>query len=195
MKIVFATNNQHKLSEIRQIIGNQIEILSLSDIGCHDDIPETADTLEGNALQKAQYVYDHYHLSCFADDTGLEVDALNGAPGVYSARYAGEGHDSEANMSKLLRELGNNNHRNARFRTVIALILSDGEHVEKHIFEGIASGSIIKERRGTEGFGYDPLFLPDGYEMTFAELGNDVKNKISHRAKAVEKLAAFLTNQ
>ena len=194
MKIIFATNNNHKLSEIRHILGDNIEVLSLSDIGCHDDIPETAPTLEGNALQKAQYVYDHYHLSCFADDTGLEVDALGGAPGVFSARYAGEGHDSEANMSKLLAELGENNNRKARFRTVIALLLTDGENIDTHLFEGIAPGSIIRERRGTEGFGYDPIFQPEGYEATFAELGPDIKNKISHRAKAVEKLADFLLN-
>ena len=146
MKIVFATNNAHKLSEIRQILGNDIEILSLADIGCHEDIPETADTLEGNALQKAQYVYDHYHLSCFADDTGLEVDALGGEPGIYSARYAGDGHDSEANMQKLLQKLGENNNRKARFRTVIALIEKEEdekvtEPAEKtSFFEGIVEG-------------------------------------------------------
>ena len=202
MKIVFATNNQHKLSEIRQILGDRIEILSLNDIGCHDDIPETASTLEGNAWQKAQYIYDHYHLSCFADDTGLEVDTLNGAPGVHSARYAGgEGHDSEANMQKLLHELGENNNRKARFRTVIALLLKtedkDDSALATHTlirqqFEGIAPGSIIRERRGTAGFGYDPIFQPDGYDKTFAELGLDIKNQISHRAKATQKLAEFL---
>lgn len=195
MKIVFATNNSHKLSEIRQILGYNIEVLSLSDIGCHDDIPETAQTLEGNALQKAQYVYDHYHISCFADDTGLEVDALGGAPGIYSARYAGEAHDSEANMSKLLAELGENNNRKARFRTVIALLLIDGENTNTHLFEGMAPGTIIRERRGSEGFGYDPIFQPEGYDATFAQLGPDIKNKISHRAKAVEKLADFLLHQ
>ena len=196
MKIVFATNNSHKLSEIRQILGNQYEVLSLSDIGCHADIPETADTFEGNALQKAQYVFDHYHLSCFADDTGLEVDALNGAPGVFSARYAGgEGHDSEANMRKLLAELAENNNRKARFRTVIALLLIDGEKTVTKLFEGIVNGSIIREKRGTEGFGYDPIFQPDGYDQTFAELGMELKNKISHRARAVEALRAFLHQQ
>lgn len=198
MKIVFATNNAHKLSEIRQILGNDIEILSLADIGCHDDIPETADTLEGNALQKAQYVYDHYHLSCFADDTGLEVDALGGEPGIYSARYAGDGHDSEANMQKLLQKLGENNNRKARFRTVIALIEKEEdekvtEPAEKtSFFEGIVEGQIIREKRGKEGFGYDPIFQPDGYDETFAQLGLEIKNRISHRARAVEKLAKYL---
>ncbi len=196
MKIIFATNNAHKLSEIRDILGEQFDILSLSDIGCHDDIPETADTLEGNALLKAQYITEHYGMSCFADDTGLEVEALGGAPGIYSARYAGgEGHDSEANMTKLLKELGENNNRKARFRTVIALLeVNDGE-VTKHLFEGIVNGSIIRERRGTEGFGYDPIFQPDGYQQTFAELGMDIKNTISHRARAVKKLAEWLVNK
>ena len=189
MRIVFATNNQHKLSEIRQILGSRVEVLSLKDIGCDVDIPETGTTLEENALQKAQYIYDHYHIDVFADDTGLEVDALNGAPGVYSARYAGgEGHDSEANMTKLLKELGDNNNRKARFRTVIALIQQD----EVHKFEGIVNGQIIRERRGGEGFGYDPIFQPDGYDKTFAELGTDVKNQISHRARATQKLADYL---
>ncbi len=196
MKIVFATNNQHKLSEIREILGDKYEVLSLNDIGCHADIPETADTFQGNALQKAQYVFDHYHISCFADDTGLEVDALNGAPGIYSARYAGgEGHDSEANMKKLLAELGENNNRKARFRTVIALILIDGEETITQLFEGIINGKIIHEKRGSEGFGYDPIFQPDGYDHTFAQLGMEIKNKISHRARAVEGLGAFLHQQ
>ena len=187
MKIVFATNNKHKLSEIRDILGNEIEVLSLDEIDCHADIPETSDTLEGNALQKAHYVYDNYHISCFADDTGLEVDALGGEPGIYSARYAGNNHDSEANMTKLLAKLGDNKNRKARFRTVIALIL-DGKNVEEKIFEGIVEGSIIKERRGGEGFGYDHIFQPEGYNHTFAELGSDIKNKISHRARATAKL-------
>lgn len=192
MRIVFATNNQHKLSEICQILGDSIEVLSLKDIGCDVDIPETGSTLEENALQKAQYVYDHYHIDCFADDTGLEVDALGGAPGVYSARYAGgEGHDSEANMTKLLGELGENNNRRARFRTVIALI----QQGEVHEFEGIVNGQIIRERRGGEGFGYDPIFQPDGYDQTFAELGLEVKNNISHRARATQKLADYLLKQ
>ena len=200
MKIVFATNNQHKLDEIRGILGDGFEIVSLNDIGCHEDIPETGKTLEENALQKAQYVYEHYHVNCFADDTGLEVDALNGAPGVYSARYAGgEGYDSEANMTKLLHELGNNNNRKARFRTVIALIEKKDvcpcgcTSVKKvHQFEGIVNGEIIRERRGGEGFGYDPIFQPEGYDKTFAELGMDIKNTISHRARATQKLAEYL---
>ena len=209
MKIVFATNNQHKLSEIRDILGESIEVLSLKDIGCDVDIPETGTTLEENALQKAQYIYDHYHLSVFADDTGLEVDALDGAPGVYSARYASmasnassASHDSEANMTRLLKELGENNNRHARFRTVIALILKKDicpcgctSIKEIHRFEGIVEGEIIRERRGVEGFGYDPIFQPDGYDQTFAELGMDIKNKISHRARAVQKLADFLLNK
>ena len=209
MKIVFATNNQHKLSEIRSILGDSIEVLSPKDIGCDVDIPETGTTLEENALQKAQYVYDHYHIDCFADDTGLEVDALNGAPGVYSARYASmasdsrdtspASHDSEANMTRLLYELGNNNNRKARFRTVIALIQKKDvcpcgctSIKEIHKFEGIVEGEIIRERRGGEGFGYDPIFQPDGYDQTFAELGMDIKNHISHRARATQKLADYL---
>ena len=193
--IVFATNNQHKLSEIRQILGNSIEVLSLKDIGCDVDIPETGSTLEENALQKAQYVFDHYHLDVFADDTGLEVEALNGAPGVYSARYAGDGHDSEANMAKLLKELEHEDNRKARFRTVIALIQKVGglDCVQRiKLFEGIVNGQIIRERRGGEGFGYDPIFLPDGYDQTFAELGMEVKNEISHRARATAKFADFV---
>jgi XTP/dITP diphosphohydrolase len=200
-KIVFATNNQHKLDEIRSILGEQFEIVSLRDIGCDVDIPETADTLEGNAMMKAQYIWDHYHMSVFADDTGLEVEALNGAPGVYSARYAGgEGHDSEANMQKLLRELTEKNNRRAQFRTVIALILKKDvcpcgctSIKEVHQFEGIVKGQITRERHGSEGFGYDPIFQPDGYDTTFAELGMDIKNHISHRARAVKKLADFLS--
>jgi XTP/dITP diphosphohydrolase len=194
MKIVFATNNNNKLSEIRDILGNSIEVLSLKDINCNVDIPETSDTLEGNAMQKAKYVFDHYGLNVFADDTGLEVDALNGAPGVYSARYAGgEGHDSEANMTKLLNELGENNNRNARFRTVIALIEcnTDGK-ILTHEFEGVVEGKILNERRGSNGFGYDPVFVPSGYDKSFAELGKEIKNKISHRARAVAKLVKYL---
>ena len=209
MKIVFATNNQHKLSEIRGILGETIEVLSLKDIGCDVDIPETGKTLEENALQKAQYVYDHYHIDCFADDTGLEVDALGGAPGVYSARYASiespdspekpVSHDSEANMTRLLKELGENNNRKARFRTVITLIQKKDvcpcgcmSIKDIHQFEGIVNGEIIRERRGGEGFGYDPIFQPDGYDQTFAELGMDIKNHISHRARATQKLADYL---
>lgn len=196
MRIVFATNNTHKLEEIRAILGHSHDILSLNDIQCHADIPETADTLEGNALQKARYVWEHYHLSVFADDTGLEVDALGGAPGVYSARYAGgAGHDSEANMAKLLRELHGHTDRTARFRTVIALILADGSDkgFSEHLFEGKVEGRIATERQGSEGFGYDPLFVPDGYDESFAQLGTAVKNRISHRARAVARLTDFLS--
>ena len=190
MKIVFATNNLNKLSEVRKILGNKFEVMSLSDIGCHDDIPEKGQTLKDNALIKAQWIYDKYHVNCFADDTGLEVDALGGAPGVYSARYAGgEGHDSQANMKKLLTELQGKDNRKARFRTVIALII-DGK---VNTFEGIVNGEIIRERRGGEGFGYDPIFQPEGYNQTFAEMGTNIKNTISHRARAVAKLAKFLT--
>ena len=187
-KLVFATNNAHKLEEIASILGDKIELLSLKDIHCQADIPETADTLEGNAIQKAEYIHQHYGMDCFADDTGLEVEALNGAPGIYSARYAGEGHDSEANMKKLLENMQDKENRKAQFRTAICLIM-DGE---THLFEGIVKGEIIKEKKGGAGFGYDPIFVPEGYNLTFAELGNDIKNTISHRAKAVEKLCSFL---
>ncbi len=187
-KLVFATNNLHKLTEIKAILGEQIEILSLNDINCHVDIPETADTLEGNAKMKAKYIYQHYHLDCFADDTGLEVKALNGAPGVFSARYAGEGHDSQANMKKLLEHLKGKTNREAQFRTAICLI----ENGEEHLFEGLVKGKIIEEKRGEAGFGYDPVFVPDGYDKTFAELGEDIKNQISHRARAVKKLCDYL---
>lgn len=188
MKIVFATNNKHKLDEIRKITQNSVEILSLSDIDCHDDIPETGVTLEDNALMKADYIKSKFGYDCFADDTGLEVDALNGAPGVYSARYAGEGCNSEDNMDKMLTELSGITNRNARFRTVIALTLNG----ENYFFEGIVNGTIIEERRGGEGFGYDPIFVPAGYDKTFAELGDDEKNKISHRAIATKKLVEKL---
>lgn len=191
-KIVFATNNAHKLEEIRQMLaGTGIDILSLADIGCHDDIPETAPTIEGNALQKARYIYDKYGMSCFADDTGLEVRALGGAPGVYSARYAGgPGHDSEANMAKLLAELRPFTDRKARFRTAICLILANAS--QPVTFEGVVGGEITTERHGSEGFGYDPIFRPDGYADTFAQLGPEVKNKISHRALTVKKLVEYL---
>ena len=188
MKIVFATNNAHKLEEIRQILGPSVDVLSLNDIGCHDDIPETGTTLEANALQKARYIRDKYGYDCFADDTGLEVEALNGEPGIYSARYAGEGHDSEANMQKLLSKLQDVDYRKARFRTVIALL----QKGEERFFEGIVNGVITREKSGCEGFGYDPIFQPDGYDKTFAELGMDIKNKISHRARATAKLCAAL---
>jgi XTP/dITP diphosphohydrolase len=188
-KLVFATNNAHKLEELRAILGGTIEILSLADINCHADIPETADTLEGNARQKSLFIYEHYGLDCFADDTGLEVECLNGAPGVYSARYAGDGHDSQANMEKLLGEMKDKTNRKARFRTVISLI----EKGEEHQFEGIVNGRIIEQKKGDAGFGYDPIFQPDGYDETFAELGNEIKNKISHRARAVASLCEYLS--
>ena len=189
MQIVFATNNVHKLSEIRAILGRQMEILSLADIGCHDDIPETADTLEGNALIKARWVKERYGFDCFADDTGLEVEALGGGPGVHTARYAyPDRHDSVANTRKLLAELHDKDNRAARFRTVIALI----QGTDEHLFEGIVEGHIATGERGTEGFGYDPVFAPEGGEKTFAELGVEAKNCISHRARAVKKLADFL---
>ena len=187
--LVFATNNAHKLDEVRKITQGLVRIVSLNEIGCHDDIPETADTLEGNALLKARYVAQRYGCDCFADDTGLEVEALDNAPGVYSARYAGTGHDSEANMRKLLREMEGKNNRKARFRTAIALIRKGHEQ----LFEGIVNGSITTEKRGDSGFGYDPIFPPEGFEGTFAPLGDDVKNAISHRALACQKLAAFLS--
>ena len=177
--LVFATNNAHKLEEIRAILGDKINILSLNDIDCHADIPETADTLEGNARLKAEYIYQNYGMDCFADDTGLEVEA----------RYAGgAGHDSEANMRKLLSELEGKTNRKAQFRTAICLI----EGGEEHLFEGIVRGTILQERRGTAGFGYDPIFQPEGYTETFAEMGNEEKNKISHRARAVQKLVEYL---
>ena len=190
MKLVFATNNKHKLDEVRKITSRHpVEIVSLAEINCFDDIPETADTLEGNALQKAHYIQEKFGLNCFADDTGLEVEALNNAPGVYSARYAGPGHDSEANMKKLLHEMEGKENRKARFRTVIALVWNG----KTYTFDGIVNGIITTTKRGENGFGYDPIFIPEGYEPTFAELGNDIKNQISHRAKAVEKLDEFLT--
>ena len=198
MKIVFATNNLHKLEEVRQILGTEIEVLSLEDIGCHEDIPETGTTLEENALQKADYVATKYGISCFADDTGLEVEALDGEPGIYSARYAAmdspdsPSHDSEANMAKLLSKLGENNNRRARFRTIIALVELKGGVCTHHFFQGIVNGEITRKRSGCEGFGYDPIFRPDGYDKTFAELGAEIKNKISHRARATEKLAEYL---
>ena len=207
MRIVFATNNKNKLKEIREILGDRVEVLSLKDIGCDVDIPETGETLEENALQKAQYIYDHYHLNVFADDTGLEVEALNGVPGIYSARYASmasggsnpiASHDSEANMTRLLHELKGIDNRKARFRTVIALIIneeeSDQDNPKTILFEGIVKGDIIQERRGGEGFGYDPIFQPEGFDKTFAELGLPIKNQISHRARAVAKLTDYLLN-
>jgi len=191
MKIIFATNNQHKLHEVASLLDGRYTVLGMEAIGCTDDIPETADTLEGNALLKAQYVYDRFGENCFADDTGLEVEALDNAPGVYSARYAGEAKNSEANVQKLLNELKGKTNRKARFRTVIALIV-DGE---QHLFEGEIAGQISNAPRGANGFGYDPVFVPDGYDKTFAELDLKVKNSMSHRAKAAESLAAFLKDR
>ena len=193
MKIVFATNNQHKLSEVRQILGNRFDVVGLADIGCFEDIPETAETLEGNALQKAHYVKEHYGYDCFADDTGLEVAALNGSPGVHSARYAelfgsGATHDADANMNLLLKNLEKKTDRSARFRTVVAL-LYQGEEL---LFEGICPGTILRERHGHEGFGYDPIFQPSGYDHCFAEMSAEEKNAISHRGRATQKLATFL---
>ena len=185
-KIVFATNNAHKLEEVAAILGDSYEVLSLREIGCHDDLPETSDTFVGNALQKAQFVKEHYGYDCFADDSGLEVDVLGGEPGVYSARYSGGG--SETNMDKLLHNLTGKSERGAQFRTVIALLIDE----ETRFFEGIVRGTIIDERRGEGGFGYDPIFVPEGYDLTFAQLGSEVKNRISHRAKAVEQLAEYL---
>lgn len=191
-RLVFATNNAHKLAEMRSILGGSVEILSLADIGCHADIPETAATLEGNALIKARFVADNYHADCFADDTGLEVDALGGMPGVHTARYAyPDRHDPEANMDKLLCALDGCDDRRARFRTVIALILGG----EEHLFEGRVEGTIARERSGSEGFGYDPVFVPEGYTATFAEMGEDVKNTMSHRARAAQRLAEFLASR
>ena len=191
MKIVFATNNEHKLDEINKISKGQLEILSLSDINCHEDIPETGDTLKENALIKAQYVKDTFGLDSFADDTGLEVEALNNAPGIYSSRYAGPECDSDKNMQKLLHDLQDKENRNAQFRTVIALIFNG----EEYFFEGIVKGEIIEQKEGTNGFGYDPIFKPTGYDKTFGELSEEIKNSLSHRAIATKKLVAFLLKQ
>lgn len=188
MKLVFATNNEKKLSEVKQVVGDKFEILSLEDIDCYVDIPETGATLEENATIKAIYVWDNYKLSCFADDTGLEVKSLNGEPGVYSARYAGEGREAEDNMNLLLERLNKVEDRSAQFRTVITLIL-DGEQI---MFEGKVEGDITTEKSGDKGFGYDPIFTPIGFDKTFAELPGEVKNKISHRGLATEKLINYL---
>ena len=191
MKLVFATNNKHKLEEVRAILGNRIEVLSLNDINCHDDIPETADTLEGNALIKARYIHDKFGVDCFADDTGLEVESLNGEPGVYSARYAGEECNPEANMYKLLQNLTGKNNRNAQFRTVIALIIQG----EEKLFNGIVKGTISNEKMGNAGFGYDPIFIPEGFSESFAQMTSDMKNSISHRYRATEELSKYLKQQ
>ncbi len=193
--LVFASNNAHKLEEIRAILGNKFDVKSLKDIGCNVDIPETGTTFRENALQKARYVKEHFGFDCFADDSGLQVEALGGEPGVYSARYAVKngrqvtaGNKDDANMDVLLEKLAGEENRKACFRTCIALIYEG----ETHFFDGTVEGCIIREKRGDGGFGYDPLFIPDGYDKTFAELGNEVKNGISHRARAVAQLAEFL---
>ena len=188
MKLVFATNNKHKLQEVRDIVGDRVEVLSLADIGCCDDIPETADTLQGNALIKARHIYEKYGFDCFADDTGLEVEALDGAPGVYSARYAGEECDSEANMRKLLENLTGKTDRNAQFRTVIALIING----EEMLFNGIVKGSIATEKKGDSGFGYDPVFVPEGHSASFAQMSSEMKNSMSHRFRATQQLSDYL---
>ena len=188
MKLVFATNNKNKIKEIKHLLNNSLEILSLEDINCFEDIPETSDTIEGNAIQKAQYVYENYGYNCFADDTGLEIEALNGEPGIYSARYAGEEKNPEMNMNKVLDKLKNVSNRNARFKTVIALIV-DGKTT---CFEGIVEGEITHTKSGSEGFGYDPIFMPKGYNKTYSEMSLDIKNTMSHRAIATKKLIAFL---
>lgn len=190
MKLVFATNNKHKLEEVRAILGNRVEMLSLADINCNDDIPETADTLQGNALIKAHYIYNKYGVDCFADDTGLEVEALDGAPGVYSARYAGDNHDSHANMNKLLQNLTGKKNRNAQFRTVIALIIK-GKEI---LFDGIVKGEITLEKAGDSGFGYDPIFVPQGYSQSFAQMDSELKNSISHRYLATKQLCDYIKN-
>ena len=187
--MVFATHNSHKLEEIRNILGDEYEILGLNDINCFEEIPEIGDTLEENSLLKSRYVKEKYGLDCFADDTGLEVQALNNAPGIYSARYAGESKDSLANMQKLLKELKFQHNKRAQFRTIISLIFENNIYQ----FEGKIEGHITEKPKGNTGFGYDPVFVPDGYEETFAELGFEIKNKISHRSQAVNKLKAFLS--
>jgi XTP/dITP diphosphohydrolase len=189
MQLVFASNNPNKIKEIQLLLPNAIQILSLEDIGCTEEIPETAPTIEGNAIQKANYVTQKYGYPCFADDTGLEVEALNGDPGVYSARYAGNQRDANDNMDKLLTNLANQSNRTAQFKTIICLNLLG----QQHLFEGIVKGQIITEKIGNQGFGYDPIFVPNGYNQTFAEMPIEEKSKISHRGLAVEKLVAFLT--
>lgn len=188
IKLVFATNNLNKIKEIRELLPESLELLSLDDITCKEDIPETSPTIEGNALQKARYVKEKYGYDCFADDTGLEVEALYGAPGVFSARYAGDKKDNQANIDKLLKELKDTGNRKARFKTVIALILDGKEHT----FEGICKGEILKKRAGEKGFGYDPVFQPEGYSKTFAEMELAEKSRISHRGRATQKLVEFL---
>ena len=188
IELVFPTNNEHKLRELQQILGQQFKLLSLGDIGCFEDIPEDSPTIEENSMDKAIYVFEKYEKDCFADDTGLEVEALEGRPGVVSARYAGDEKDMDKNIAKVLLELEAKENRKARFKTVISLILKG----EKYQFEGIVNGTILKDKKGEGGFGYDPVFMPDGYDITFAEMDSDEKNKISHRGLAVKKLTDFL---
>ena len=190
MKLVFATNNQHKLKEVQEMLSNSIEVLSLKDIGCFEDIEETESTLEGNAKLKADYITKKYGFDCFADDTGLEVEALNGDPGVYSARYAGEHGNAEKNMEKLLIELKNKSNRKAKFKTIIALNLTN----KQYLFEGICEGEILNEKTGVKGFGYDPIFKPSSASCSFAEMNSEEKNIISHRGIAIQKLVKFLNS-
>ena len=190
MKLVFATQNQHKVKELQHLMPEHINVMSLKDIGCEEDIPETAETLEGNASMKSAYVIEKFGGNCFADDTGLEIEALNGEPGVYSARYAGEEKDPDKNMDLVLEKLQGKGNRNARFRTVISLVI-DGK---EYLFEGFVNGTIKKEKSGTKGFGYDPIFQPEGYDITFSEMSINEKNRISHRGRAVQKLIEFLNN-
>lgn len=190
MKLVFATNNQNKIKEVQSLIPSHITLLSLKDIGCFEEVPETQLTIKGNAIQKAEYIKENYGFDCFADDTGLEVETLNGEPGVFSARYAGEQRDANDNMNKLLMELDGKPNRNARFKTVIALHLNN----ELHTFEGICKGEITSTKKGDSGFGYDPIFMPDGFTQTFAEMELSLKNKIGHRGKAVTNLVDFLNS-
>jgi XTP/dITP diphosphohydrolase len=189
MKLVFATNNPHKLQELNHLLGNSFELLSLADILCEDDIPENQPTIEGNAAEKSFYIWNKYHLNCFADDTGLEIDALNGEPGVYSARYAGEEKSAAKNIDLVLKRMSEIKHRNARFKTVISLVI-DGCEIQ---FEGLVDGKILEEKRGSTGFGYDPIFKPDESSLSFAEMTMDEKGKISHRGRAVQKLVAYLS--
>ncbi|MCB0560879.1 MAG: non-canonical purine NTP diphosphatase [Lewinellaceae bacterium] len=189
--IVFATGNSHKVKEANAALNGAFEIIGLRDIGCEEELPETHPTLEGNALEKARYVHQHYQVDCFSEDTGLEAEALNGAPGVYSARYAGPANDAEANMNLLLNNLKGAENRNARFRTVIALLLNGQEYT----FEGIVNGQIIPVKKGSGGFGYDPIFMPEGFNRTFAQMSTEEKNAISHRGQAIAKLRAFLMNE
>lgn len=191
MKICFATNNQNKLKEVRYALGDAVEVLSLADIGCNEELPETQATIEGNSTQKAQYVAQKYKVNCFADDTGLEIEVLNGEPGVYSARYAGPNCTSEDNMAKVLLQLKGVQNRKAQFKTVITLVL-EGKETQ---FEGIVKGSLREEKSGEEGFGYDPIFQPEGYSVTFSEMSIEEKNVISHRGKAVKQLATFLLSR